>query len=58
MVARRYEIYLREYSTRYLTKPTNNEVFDDFPKISNHFPKIFKMLSGGHTNLSEHFPNF
>ena len=21
-------------------KPTNNEVFDDFPKISDHFPKI------------------
>ena len=23
-------------------KPTNNEVFDDFPKISDHFPKIFE----------------
>ena len=21
-------------------KPTNNEVFEDFPKISDHFPKI------------------
>ena len=21
-------------------KPTNNEVFDDFPKISDNFPKI------------------
>ena len=21
-------------------KPTNNEVFDDFPKISEHFPKF------------------
>ena len=38
-------------------EPTNNEVFDDFPKISDHFPnfvfliltmKIVKMLSGGH----------
>ena len=39
-------------------KPTNNEVFDDFPKISDHFPKILKMLSGSHTNVSEHFPKF
>ena len=23
-------------------KPTNNEVFDDFPKISDHFPKIWE----------------
>ena len=42
-------------------KPTNNEVFDDFPKISYNFPKIsedFEMLSGSHTNVSEHFPKF
>ena len=32
-----------------------DEVFDDFQKIYDHFPKIFKM-SGGHTNVSEHFP--
>ena len=37
-------------------KPNHNEVFDDFPKISDHFPKIFKMLSSGHTNVSEHIP--
>ena len=37
-------------------KPTNNEVFDDFPKISDNFPKILKMLSGSHTNVSEDFP--
>ena len=39
-------------------KPTNNEVFDDFPKISDHFrrfPKILKMLSSSHTNVSENF---
>ena len=46
-------------------KPTNNEVFDDFPKISDHFPKIseedfriLKMLSGSDTNVSERFPKF
>ena len=42
-----------------LYKPTNYDVFDDFPKISDHFrrfPKIFKMLSEGCTNVSEHFP--
>ena len=39
-------------------KPTNNEVFDDFPKIAENFPKILKMLSGSHTNVSEHFPKF
>ena len=42
-------------------KPTNNEVFDDFPKISDHFrrfPKILKMLSSSHTNVSENFRKF
>ena len=39
-------------------KPTNNEVFDDCPKISDHFPKILKMLPSSHTNVSEHFPKF
>ena len=32
--------------------------FDEFPKISDHFPKILKMLSCSHMNVSEHFPNF
>ena len=41
-----------------LYKPTNKDVFDDFPKISDHFPKIFKMFSEGRTNDSEHFPKF
>ena len=52
MVARRYEIYLRVLnSINFISpnnhvlfclfyKPTNNKVFDDFPKISDNFPKI------------------
>ncbi len=42
-----------------LYKPSNYDVFDDFLKISDHFPKIpeeFKMLSKGRTNVSEHVP--
>jgi len=35
---------------------TDNDVFDDFPKISDHFPKILQKLSKGHTNISEQFP--
>ena len=31
-------------------------VFDDFPKISDHFPKIFQNCSEGQTNVPEHFP--
>lgn len=41
-----------------LYKPTNYNVFDDFPTISDHFPKnlnILKVLSEGRTNDSEHF---
>jgi len=30
-------------------------VFDDFPKISDYFPKILENLSEGHTNVAEHF---
>ena len=32
--------YLTRSHIRLFYKPTNNEVFDDFPKISDHFPKI------------------
>ena len=39
MDAQRYGIYLRVF-TSILYKHTNNDVFDDFPKISDHFPKI------------------
>ena len=34
-------------------------VFDDFPKISDHLPKIsedFQNCSEGQTNVPEHFP--
>ena len=38
-----------------LHKHTNGDVFDDFPKISDHFPKIFQNCSEGKTNVSEYF---
>ena len=37
-----------------LYKHTND---DDFPKISNHFPKIFQNCCEGQTNVSEYFPD-
>jgi len=55
MPARGYEFYLRvlksishEWAQVFclLYKHNNNDVFDDFPKIPNHYPKI-----------SEDFPN-
>ena len=42
-----------------LYKHTDDGVFDDFPKISDHFPKIFgdfRNCSEGQTNVLEHFP--
>ena len=46
-----------------LYKHTNNDVFDDFPKISDHFPKIsedfpklFLRLGERLRTFSEHFP--
>jgi len=46
-----------------LYKHTNNDVFDDFPKISDHFPKIsedfpklFRRLDERLQTFSEHFP--
>ena len=39
-----------------LYRHTNYVVIDDFPKISDHFPKIPKNLSEGRTNVAEHFP--
>ena len=51
MVARRYEhekINFISPNNHVLFclfyKPTNSEVFDDFPKISDHFPKISEDL--------------
>ena len=32
---------------------TNNDLFDDFVNISDHFPKIIQKLSEGHKNFSE-----
>jgi len=40
-----------------LHKHTNDKVFDNFPKISTHFPKIFQNCSESQTNTSKHFPN-
>ena len=39
-----------------LYKHTDDGIFDDFPKISNHFPKIFQNCSEGQTKVPEHFP--
>ena len=39
-----------------LYKHTDDGVFDDFPKISDHFPKILQNCSKGQTNVPEHFP--
>ena len=35
---------------------TDDAVFNDFPKISEHLPKILQKLSEGHTNVAENFP--
>ena len=39
-----------------LYKLTDDGVVDDFPKISDHFPKIFQNRSEGQTNVSERIP--
>ena len=44
--------YINLLKTRFLT------IFRRFPTIFRRFPKILKMLSEGHTNVSEHFPKF
>ena len=38
-----------------LYKHTNGDIFDDFPKISAYFSKIFQDCSKGQTNVSKHF---
>ena len=40
-----------------LYKHTNNNLFDDSPKISDHFWKISQNCSEGLVNVCEHFPN-
>ena len=44
-------------TSNHVHKDTNNDVFDDFPKISDHFPKILQKLSKSHTNVSEYCPD-
>ena len=42
-----------------LYRHADDGVFDDFPKISDHLPKIsedFPKLFEGQTNVPEHFP--
>ena len=38
-----------------LHKHTNDDIFEDFPKISDQFPKIFQNFSEGKANVSKHF---
>ena len=39
-----------------LYRRADDAIFDEFPKISDHFPKIFKNCSEGQMNVSGHFP--
>ena len=39
-----------------LYKHTDDGVFDDFPKICDHFPKILQNCFKGQTNVPEHSP--
>ena len=39
-----------------LYKRTDNGVFDDFPKISDPFRKIFQNCPEDQTDVPEHFP--
>ena len=39
-----------------LYKHSNNDVFDDFPKISEDFPKLLRRLDERFRTFSEHFP--
>ena len=39
-----------------ITKNAKGDFFDDFPKISTHFPKILEKLFEGQTIVSRHFP--
>ena len=38
-----------------LTCDADDGVFDDFSKISDHFPKILQKCSEGQTTVREHF---
>ena len=39
-----------------LYRHADDGVFDDFPKISDHLPKICQNCSEGRTNTPKHFP--
>ena len=54
---REHKIHIFELrcSVFILYRYTDEGVFDDFPKISDHFPKILDNLSEDHTNVAEHF---
>ena len=41
-----------------LYKHTNNDVFDDFPKISEDFPKLFRRFDERFRTLSEDYRRF
>ena len=45
-----------QYSVYNLYKHTNDDFFDDFPKISEDFLKILEKLPEGQAIVSEHFP--
>ena len=42
----------------FLYQHTNNDVFDDFLKISGHLTKILQIFSEGHKNFSSSFRKF
>ena len=50
-------IHARACNILYLYNHADDSGFGDFPKISDHFPKIFQNSCEGRTNLFEHIPN-
>ena len=55
-----YMVYLVKQVNAFfwlLNKHTNDDVFDNLPKISDHFRKILQKLSKSHTDISENFLN-
>jgi len=52
-IVRAYGLLLRVW----LLEHTNNDAFDDFPKIPDHHPKIFRNFSKGKRDVSGNFPN-
>ena len=56
--AREHKIHIFELTCSFflLCRHTNNGAIEDFPKISDHVPKILQNLSEGRTNVTEHFP--